>query len=405
MSRAMRWGLAAIAMLVASAALWWLSLSREQRAVLLDPPRDRDVLFWSQDQRDATFRALDAFPALAKSRVIAAGEDILPLPEGAPLDLGSFDLDGFLKHQRNAALVILLDGEIVLERYGLGFGPEGKWTSFSVAKSLTSTLVGAAIQDGAIDSIDDPVTRYVSDLKGSAYDGVTIRQVLTMSSGVEWDEDYTDPNSDIARLNNFQPPAGMDATVAILRERPRAAEPGTRWHYNTAETNLIGVIVSEATGKPLADYMSEKIWRPFGMQQDASWLLGLSGHEIAGCCIQAATRDMARFGLFVLADGVAGGRRVVPEGWFAEAGAKAFDTNRMGRGYGYQWWTYPEGAFAAGGIFGQGIFIDPGRNLVIASNGNWPTARDDADRGMERNRFYATVQAAVDKRRRDNAAR
>lgn len=395
---------AALVVIAALLAMLWFSFTSEQRAVLLDPPTDRDVLFWSQDQRDATFRALDAFPALAGANPIAVGDDVRPLPNGEPLDLGDFDLDAFLAKQRNAAMVVVLDGEVVLERYGLDFGPDGKWTSFSVAKSLTSTLVGAALQDGAIESLDDPVERYVTDLAGSAYDGVTIRQVLTMSSGVEWREDYTDPTSDIARFNEHVPTEGMDATVSYLRQKGRAAEPGERWHYNTLETNLIGVIVSEATGKKLADYMSEKVWQPFGMQQDASWLLGLSGHEIAGCCIQAATRDMARFGMFVLAEGVVDGERVVPEGWFAEASTKAFDTNRGGRGYGYQWWTYDDGAFAAGGIFGQGIFIDPNRNLVIASNGNWPKPRDDEGRMDDRNRFYERVQQAVDERRaRDSA--
>ena len=301
-----------------------------------------------------------------------------------------------MQSQNASALVVVQGGKVRLERYANDFGPDGRWTSFSVAKSLTSTLVGAALHDGAIRSLDDPVSEYVEGLRGSAYDDVSIRQLLTMSSGVRWNEDYTDPASDVARFLDYEPPAGEDATVSYLRQLPRDAPPGTRWQYNTGETNLIGVLVREATGEPLADYLSEKVWRNFGMAQDATWLINDSGEEIGGCCIQAATRDMARFGLFVLADGVANGKRVVPEGWFAEATRTHFATNRAHRSYGFQWWPYADGSFAAGGIFGQGIFIDPARDLVIASNGNWPTATDDAGKGEERHQFYKAVQAAID---------
>ena len=372
-------------------------LTKEQRAVLFAPPTDTDVLFWEQDTRDAMFRAFDQFPFLAKSHVVAAGGEVRALPEGEPLAI-PIDMAAYEASQRSAAIVILVDGKLVYESYGLGFGAQGKWTSFSVAKSLTSTLVGAALQDGAIRSLDDPITDYITDLAGSAYDGVTIRQVLTMSSGVEWNEDYTDPASDVARFNAHKPDGDMDATVSYMRTLGRAAPPGERWHYNTGETNMIGALVMAATGKPLADYMSEKIWRPFGMEADASWLLNSTGREMGGCCYQARTRDMARFGQFVLEGGRAQGKQVVPPGWFAESSTEYFRTNRGTRGYGYQWWTYPQGAFAAGGIFGQGIFIDPARKLVIASNGDWPTATDDKGKMAERDRFYRAVQVAVDAR-------
>ncbi|TIX50769.1 class C beta-lactamase-related serine hydrolase [Alteraurantiacibacter aquimixticola] len=362
-------------------------------------PTDTDILFWNDEQRAAGFRMLDRLGWLVDSRVIAAGGEVLALPAGEDItpDL-DLDLDAYMASQRSAAIVVVQDGEVVLERYGLGFGPEGRWTSFSVAKSLTSTLVGAAIKDGAIQSLEDPVSSYIPDLRGSAYDDVTIRQLLTMSSGVRWNEDYSDPQSDVARFNAHEPEEGVDATVSYMRGLERESPPGERWVYKTGETNLIGILVSETTGKPLAEYLSEKVWRPFGMEQDATWLLNPTGNEISGCCIQAATRDMARFGLFVLADGVAGGQRMVPEGWFAEATSTHYDTDRARRNYGYQWWTYADGSFAAGGIFGQGIFIDPARNLVIASNANWPLATDDEGRGLERDLFYQAVQQAVDVR-------
>ncbi len=392
----------ALALLLVAAGIVWVSLDKEQRSAIANLPTNRDVLFWESEQRDALFRAMDRLPWIVGSNTIAAGTAVRELPQGEPLDL-PLDLDGFMASQNSAAIVVVHDGKLVLERYGNGFGPDGRWTSFSVAKSLTSTLVGAAIADGYIGSIDDPVTRYVEGLQGSAYEGVTIRQVLTMSSGVEWNEDYADPASDVARFLDHKPAERSNATVSYLSQLPRAAAPGTSWNYNTGETNLIGVLVQEATGKPLAQYLSEKVWAPYGMQQDATWLTSDTGEELGGCCIQAATRDMARFGLFVLDNGVIDGKRVVPEGWFAEATAVSFATNRARRSYGYQWWPFGDGTFEAGGIFGQGIFIDPARKLVIASNANWPGARDDDGKGAERHAFYMAVQAAIDAREKANS--
>ncbi|WAT18172.1 serine hydrolase [Aurantiacibacter sp. MUD11] len=395
-----KWLVGAVAVLAVAGGGYWLSLSEDQRDAIANAPTSRDVLFWEEDTRTAFFRVLDGFPALANARVIEAGEATYPLPDGEPLDLGDFDLDAFMASQNAAAVVVVHDGEVVLERYGLDFSAEGKWTSFSVAKSYTSTLVGAALLDGYIDSLDDPVSKYLPDMRGSAYDDVTIRQLMTMSSGVRWSEDYSDPQSDVALFNeHVSEEEGVDSLVDYMRKLPREAEPGTRWQYNTGETNLIGVLVREATGKNLADYLSEKVWAPFGMEQDATWLLSNTDSEISGCCIQASTRDSARFGLFAMGGGIAGGERVVPEGWFEEATTPAFETGRFDRGYAYQWWTYPGGAYAASGLFGQGIFIDPERNLVIATNSNWRVSTGNDGAGEERNRFYAAVQAAVDERR------
>ncbi|MEP2736249.1 MAG: serine hydrolase [Erythrobacter sp.] len=373
---------------------WWLSLDKNERAVLANMPTDTNVLFWSVEERDAAFRALDAFPALAEARTIAAGDATYPLPDGAPLSLTT-DVDAYMEEQRTSAIVVVHNGKVVMEKYGLGFDDTGKWTSFSVAKSLTSTMVGAAIKDGAIESIDDPITKYIKGLVGSAYEEVSVEQLLTMTSGVAWNEDYEDPNSDVAKFNTHKAEDGLDATVSYMRKLPREAPAGEKWVYKTGETNLIGVLVSEATGKPLADYLSEKVWAPYGMQQDASWLLGSTGAEISGCCVQAATRDMARFGQFIMDGAMIDGKSIVPDDWIASATTKQADIGTPGAGYGYQWWTYDEGSYAAQGIFGQGIFIDPARNLVIASNSNWPTATGDAV-GSQRQAFYKSVQAAVD---------
>lgn len=355
-------------------------------------PKDLDVLFWTQHQRDAAFRATET---LTKVNTIAAGGAVHPLGQGAPLKI-SMDMDAYMAHQRNAGLIILQDGKIRFEKYAMGYGPEGRWTSFSVAKSFTSSLVGAAVKDGYIKSLEDKVSAYIPGLRGSAYDDVTVRQLLTMTSGVKWNEDYTDRNSDVALFDRHQPDPGEDITVSYMKRLPREAPAGTKWVYKTGETNLIGVLVSSATGKTLSSYLSEKIWTPFGMEGEAIWMLGRTGHEIAGCCISARLRDYARFGLFILGGGKAGGKDVLPADWLPQATQKQADIDQPGRGYGFQWWTNDDGSFAAQGIFGQGIFIDPKRKLVIASNGNWPTATDPEGVGKEREDMYRAVQAAVD---------
>ena len=383
-------GLAAVLL---AGGVWYSQLDPETRGILAHLPTNADVLGWSQPQRDAAFRAMDRLSVLAEATHIAPSPTPLPLPPGTPLVLPG--IDATLAAQRIAGIVILHDGKLVFEHYGLGFDAKGRWTSFSVAKSFTSTLVGAALADGAIKSLEDKVSAYIPDLRGSAYDDVTIRQLLTMSSGVRWNEDYEDPAADVAQFNKAKPDPGVDATVSYLRKLPRAHPPGTVWHYNTGETNLIGVLVSSATKKSLSAYMQEKIWQPAGMAAEATWLKGATGHEIAGCCLQAATRDFARFGLFVLADGVAGGKRIVPEGWFAAATTKQKDIGEPGHGYGYQWWTYDDGSVAAQGIFGQGIFIDKKRKLVIASNADWSRATQGPE-GDAREALYKQVQAAID---------
>ncbi len=383
---------ACVAVLLAGGG-WYASLDQETRGLLAAMPTNRDVLMWSQGQRDAAFRAMDRLPILAKAHQIAPSAKPLALPQGKPLVIPG--VDDYLAKQRAAGIVILQDGQIRFEKCGLGFGPSGRWTSFSVAKSFTSTLVGAAIQDGYIKSLDDKVSQYIPGLEGSAYDDVSIRQLLTMSSGVQWNEDYEDPNADVAKFNNAEPEDGLDATVSYMRHLPRAHPPGEVWHYNTGETNLIGVLVSSATKKPLAQYLQEKVWQPAGMEAPATWLLSKTGHEIAGCCLQAATRDYARFGLFVLSGGKAGGKQIVPADWFAQATVKQKDIGTPGKGYGFQWWTYDNGAVAAQGIFGQGIFIDPKRRLVIASNADWTRATKGPE-PEAREAFYRQVQQLLD---------
>jgi CubicO group peptidase (beta-lactamase class C family) len=358
----------------------------------------RSSFTWNQAELEFGFGHWDAvFP----TRSIARGTRVRPLPAGKPLAAlqpgtpGGEELERFITNEKVAGLIVLQDGAVRLERYALGHSGSGRWTSQSVAKSVTSTLVGVAMKDGFITSLDDPVTKYIAGLRGSAYDSVTIRQLMTMSSGVKWNETYTDPTSDIARFYVDPVTPGMNATVSYMRKLPREAAPGAKWVYKTGETHLLGVLVSSATGQRLADYLSARIWAPYGMEQAASWSIDRTNHELAGCCLQAALRDYARFGQFVLDGGRIDGRAIVPDGWFEDATRRRFDTTYPDRGYGYQWWTLDGGAFAGFGIHGQLLYIDRSRRMVVAINSAWPVATSP-ERSATRARFLKLIGAAVD---------
>ncbi len=355
-----------------------------------------DLLFWPQPVRDADFRRMEQ---LTPTHTVRRGPRVHPLAAGRSLpalawtvDGRSQTLDGYISAEHVSGVVVLQDGKVRLERYGLGYGAAGRWTSFSVAKSFTSTLAGAAVKDGYIKSVDDPIVRYLPELKGSAYDGVSIRQVLTMTSGVKWTEDYTDPNSDVVRSGNVQAPPGQDPVLYFMAKLPREAPPGTKWVYKTGETNLIGVLVSHATHKTLADYLSEKVWKPYGMEQDAAWITSPTGQEFGGFGLSVALHDYARMGQFILE----GGHGVLPSDWLAKATAKQADIGAPGHGYGFQWWTNDDGTFDARGIYGQMIHIDPKRRLVVAINGDWPTAVGP-QLSAHRQAFLDAVTAAADR--------
>lgn len=310
---------------------------------------------------------------------VPAGDKIHELPVGSPIAAFSPGgakekaLDDFLEEQKVAGLLIIQDGKIRMERYARGHSDTTLWPSLSVAKSVTSTLVGTAIKDGYIKSVDDNVTDYLPDLKGSAFDSVNIRHLLTMTSGIKWIENYTDPNSDIARFDQDTTADGMKAIVSYMRRLPAEAEPGKKYNYSTGETHLLGALISSATGQSLSQYLSSKIWIPYGMEQTATWRLDRSGQELAGCCLQMRLRDFGRFGLFVLEDGNISGESIVPADWFKTA-TQIQVPLWPGGGYGYGWWIFNGHSFEALGIHGQKIYIDPSRKLVIAINSEWPEA-------------------------------
>ncbi len=357
------------------------------------------VLTWTQAQREAGFAGMET---LFLTRTVRAGSNVRPLPAGKPLAVFAAGgdraawLDQFIADQKVAGVIVVHDGQVRLERYALTGGARVRWHSFSVTKSFTSTLVGAAMKDGFIKSLDDPVTQYIKALAGSAYDGVTVRQLLTMTSGVKWNEDYTDLKSDVARMYAEPPDPGLDMTVSYVRKLPREAPPGTKWVYKTSETNLVGNLVMEATHKTLADYLSEKIWRPWGMERDAEWMVDDVGHEQGGCCLAMTLRDLGRFGVFILGGARINGTPIVADTWLAEATRNQIAGISSGAGYGYQWWPRDDGTFEGRGIYGQTLHIDPKRHVVIAidSATEQPTGRGA---GQARQDFIAAVKAAIDK--------
>mgnify|MGYP003873312433 CR=1 FL=1 len=325
-----------------------------------------------------TFRNIDR---LFPSRIVAHGPTAVPLLPASTLlsavTCTSRDqvvsLDEYMRLNRVSGLLVLKQGRIALERYALGATPATHWMSMSVAKSITSTLIGIALHEGRITSLDEPVTKYVPSLAGSAYTGVTIRQVLMMASGVKWNETYTDPSSDRRRLLDAQIAQTPGAALSLMASLPRAVAAGSTFNYSTGETLVAGEVVRGAVGTSLSAYLSEKLWKPIGMESDATWWLDSpDGHEIAGSGISATLRDYARFGQFFLTGGLVAGTRVLPEGWLNEAGSPKTLSSGRREQYGYMWWPVdaPAGsinanAFSAQGIFGQSIYINPREQVVI----------------------------------------
>ncbi len=373
-----------------------------------------NIMQTTPENQAATYRNQDqVWPV----RRIRCGEAVRPLPpHGRSLEdltwrLGDLTVSvaAFMERRRTAGLLILKGGQIALERYGMGNGPESLWSSFSTAKSVTGTLAGAALHDGAIGSLDDPCDLHVPRLKGSAYEGVTIRNLLRMCSGVAWREDY-DPEagSEVQRLGRAMARRRPGAVIDLLCDLPRAHPQGTVFNYSTGDSLVLAAVVVAATGRPLADYLAERLWGPDGMEADGHWQLeSEDGLEMGGFGISARLRDMGRFGQLMLEDGVlADGRRVLPGGWRDLAGRPDCEATGFGRlgpgdpgGYGYHWWATPpapgvhEGVFAAIGAFGQLIYINPGEQVVAVIQSAWRTPYDVAASGETVTLLRAAVRA------------
>ena len=399
--------LAVIAILVIGTAIVgvakWRELKRAQFVA---------SMFSGADEID-NFRNMNAiFP----SRNIARGGEHYIIAEGPKLDLPkTYTYEGkklntgnFLTDTDTTGLLVIQHDKIVHEQYWHGNDKETRWISWSVGKSFISALVGIAIHEGKIASIDDQLTKYAPELKGTGYDGVTIRDALEMSSGVSWNEDYSDKNSDIARFGRTLAFGG--SMVKFAKTLKRAHEPGTVNHYNSMDAQVIGLVLKHATGMAPSDYLSDKIWQKIGAERDAYWVLDDSGNELAAGGINVTLRDYAKFGLLYLHNGNWNGKQLVPASWVKAShtpdkpqlmpGKNKLSDSVMG--YGYLWWV-PDtvnGPYAAIGIYNQFIYIDPAHDLVIvktsANHTYGQTATEASYRELETIALFHAITDELD---------
>jgi CubicO group peptidase (beta-lactamase class C family) len=342
----------------------------------LHVPAGEDFLLLSPTAQAYAYRNVDRIFA---TRPIRRGGKVLELQRGKEVspryqaDGKMHGVDEYIDRANIAGLLVIKEDKIVLERYALGLQENVRWSSMSTIKSLTSTLVGAALQAGAVASLDDTVSKYIPGLRGCAYDAVTVRNLITMSSGVRWSEDYTDRGSDVNRYSKSLGDKVPGGVLALMRSLKAEHKPGSCFNYNTGDSYVLGSLISAATGKPLADYMSETIWSRLGMEFDAFYTLeSEGGQEIGGSRAGIALRDFGRFGVFLLRNGIVNNKPVLPFDWIEKAGGAFFDldpeTNRYGAtGYGYGWWIDPDGSMVALGFAGQSLYVNRKDKVIMVT--------------------------------------
>lgn len=349
---------------------------------------------WQDPYMIGSFRHWDdIYPV----RVVPRSGPVFELPRAIePIRLERFAVDGqtraledYFARARTTGLIVLKDGVVIYERYRLGADEHSRFTSMSIAKSVVSTLVGFAIADGLIAGVDRPITDYLPELAGTGYDGVPIKAVLQMSSGVAFSEDYDSPSSDFMRLWYDVVTYQKERLAAAVAKAKPGVAPFTTFNYSGLDTAALGWLVARVTGRTLSDYLADKLWGPLGMEADAQW--GVDDRrpdatEVAFCCFNATLRDYARFGLLMAQAGHWQGRELLPAAWIAEATRPDRPQVAPGRlyadyplGYQYQWWCFPgpEGAFTAQGVNGQFLYVNPAARLVIAMASAWPDFWDD----------------------------
>ncbi len=344
-----------------------------------DPQEERlswaSSLFTGVEQYQNFNRVYEFFPT---SELIPSNTPLI-FEHGPSIELPShfifqdnlINVNEYLSRTDVTALLILKDGKITYENYWLTGGKSVKWLSASVAKSFISALIGIAIDQGYINSIDDAVTVYVPQLKDSAYDGVRIKDILQMSSGASWNEDYSDPNSDINRsVRIFALGGSLDEFTASLKNEKK---PGTFNRYNSTDTQVLGMLLREATGISVTQYMQKMLWDPIGAEDNAYWLLDSENMEVAYGGFNATARDYAKLGELYRLEGNINGTQIVPSNWIQASitpdaahlmpGENALSDYPLG--YGYQWWIPDDsGDFMAIGVYNQFIYVSPQNNVV-----------------------------------------
>ncbi len=336
------------------------------------------------------FRAMDR---LYRTEIVRAGgqpSTLLrapqPLPDTYVYKGNAHSVAEFIDQTDTTGLLVIKGGVIVHESYYLGETETDLHISWSVAKSFVSALVGIALNEGLIESINDPVTNYLPQLVDSGYDEVPIKHILQMSSGVDFTEDYADFESDVMRMAMAVAGGSLDAEVAKIKP---GIEPGTRNRYVSADTHVLGMLLTAVSGKSVAAYMEEKLWHPLGMEADAKWILDGVGSTMAMGGLNATLRDFGRFGLLYLNKGQWDGNQIVPAEWIRASvtpdaphllpGDNSLSDSRFG--YGYQWWIpeNPRGDFIAIGVFNQFIYVDPAHDVVIVKTSAYADYLTDYD--------------------------
>ena len=300
--------------------------------------------------------------------------NIKTLPETFFFEGEEKNLQEYLDYFWSDGMIVLHKNEMVYENYWLGNNENKRHISWSVAKSFISALVGIAYEEGLIDSLDDPVTKYLDDFKETGYDGVTIKDILQMSSGVLFNEDYADYDSDINRFGRAVATGTSmrDFSKTLTRER----EPGTYMHYVSINTQVLGFLLQEVTNKSISQYLYNKIWNPLGMEDSAYFILDDVKDEFALGGLNATLRDYAKFGLLYLQNGRWNDNQIISKQWIEDShstdgihlvpGERETSSNPWG--YGYQWWVpgFPDTDYTASGVYNQYIYIDPLSEIVIA---------------------------------------
>lgn len=335
------------------------------------------ITLFSESNRVENFRSMDG---VIPYKAISAGagswefaQDPRPLPETYTFEGQTRDLSAFLNDTSTTGLIIVRDGAITFEDYYLGADASSPFTSWSMAKSVLSALIGIAIEEGSIQSLDDTLDSYVPGLVDSGYESVTIKQALTMSSGVEFDENYDNPMSDVNRL--FLSLASGTPMVETLASLERVRTPGTYNDYVSSDSIALGLMLEAATGMPTEEYLESRIWQPMGAEADAFWNTGRAGPVLPFCCLNATLRDYARLGRLFLDGGARDGDQIIPADWVTASTNPSAEHLQPGDnpasswtfGYGYHWWIpeNPEREFLAIGIWGQYIYVDAARKTVI----------------------------------------
>lgn len=344
-------------------------------------PRPDDFLVLPPAQQTYGYRCVDKL--FAHRLIKANNPNPMPRAEGQLPVEHEEKANTLVRDNNVAGLLVIKDGRILLERYGLGLAAHDRWTTMSTVKSMTSLLLGAAIEHGAIKSADSKVAEYLPELNGTAYESVSIKDLLTMSSGTDWTEDYDDLQSHVSQYSRLLAQRKPRGVLELLKTLNSIAHPGTRWAYNTGDTYLVGAVLVAATGTTLAEFMTQRIWEPCGMEFDAFYTLESEGGlEIAGSRAGMTLRDIGKVASLVLSDGIHNGRRILPEGWIAESASSAFSLTNVERlvrwdslritDYGFSWWLDDDHGMWALGHCGQRIYINRNEQLAVVQLAAYP---------------------------------